>query len=262
ELRWFYPINRASPGAQVLAYHPNQRNRFGPYPIFVTGTYGDGPVFFSAVDETWRWFYLTGPSDFNRFWGNVVRHLARAHLYRGSKRFKLVSDASEYQQGETVELKAFVRDRNYVDATDATWKVMVVAPGSQGRVVEFVKIRDGEFVHSFKPVRNGRYEAWLIGEEGIAGPHYAPISFEVEFIDPERQNPAMNEPELKRIAEASGGGYFALHEAEGLFERLKADTTRRSSVVTRPIKSRKWLPALFLLFLTIEWLVRKRMNLA
>lgn len=270
ELRWWYPARKPTPAAQVLAYHPDARNRFGNHPILVAGVYGDGPVLFCATDETWRWFHgirgsarvNPGPADFNRFWGNVVRYLARAHLYRGSKRYKLVSSASEYRQGETVELTAFVKDKNFEDATAPTQRVMVVEPGSKGRVIEFEKRSDGEYGHSFKPSKNGRYEAWVVGDEGVAGTRYATISFDVRFVDPERQNPAMNEAGLREIAEASGGAYFRVEDAEGLFERLRSDTTRQSSVFPRPLKSRAWLPAIFLGLLTIEWLLRKRLNMA
>lgn len=270
ELRWWYPTRKPTPAAQVLAYHPDARNRFGHHPLLVTGVYGDGPVLFCATDETWRWFHgmrgaarvNPGPGDFNRFWGNVVRYLARAHLYRGSKRYKLVSSASEYRQGETVELTAFVKNKNFDDATAPTQRVMVVEPGSKGRVIEFEKRRDGEYGHAFKPSKNGRYEAWVVGEEGVAGTRYAAISFEVRFVDPERQNPAMNESGLREIAEASGGAYFRVEDATGLFERLRSDTTRQSSVIPRPLKSRTWLPLIFVVLLTIEWLLRKRMNMA
>ena len=260
-LRWWYPVRKASPGGQVLAYHPDGRNRFGSYPLLVTGNYGDGPVFFSAIDETWRWFFQTGPVYFNRYWGNVVRYLARAHLYRGSKRYKLLSDRSEYQQGQTIKLKAFVKNKNFDPALTETQRVMVSAPDSKTKLVEFKKQRDGEYAYSFKPSKFGRYQAWIVGDEGVAGKRYAPISFEAKFVDPERQNPAMNEAALKEIADASGGSYLRLAQAEDIFERLRADTTRRSKTSPRPIKSRAWLPMVLLALLATEWLLRRRLNM-
>ena len=53
-----------------------------------------------------------------------------------------------------------------------------------------------------------------------------------------------------------------LEDANGLFDRLRADTTRQSSVTPRPIKSRTWLPLIFLALLTVEWLFRLRFNMA
>ena len=74
-------------------------------------------------------------------------------------------------------------------------------------------------------VREGDAEA--VGPEhltdtGVAGERFAPISFNVSYIDPERHNPAMNEAALQKVASDSGGAYFRLEEASGLFERLRA----------------------------------------
>ncbi|MCB9831310.1 MAG: hypothetical protein H6807_02465 [Planctomycetes bacterium] len=262
ELRWCHPVSKAKPAAQVLAFHPHERNRFGPLPIFVVGNYGDGPVFFSAVDETWRWFHLTGPHDFNRFWGNVVRYLARSHLYRGSKRYKLISDASEYRQGETVELTAYVKDKSFAPETAPTQRVMITAPDAPARLVEFENKAPGEYRWSFKPASFGDYEAWIVGPEGLAGQRYAPISFAVNYVDAERQDAAADAAMMRSIAEKSEGGAFELHQAQDLLSRLKADTTRRSSVSSKPLKSRTWLPVVPLLLLTCEWLLRRRYNMA
>ena len=56
----------------------------------------------------------------------------------------------------------------------------------------------------------------------------------------------MNEAALKDIADASGGAYLRLAESQDIFERLRADTTRRSKTSPRPIKSRNWLPMVLL----------------
>ncbi|MEZ6195698.1 MAG: glutamine amidotransferase [Planctomycetota bacterium] len=222
-LRWWYPTRKPTPGAQVIAVHPTQRNRFGPYPILVAGNYGDGPVLFSATDETWRWYYKSGATYFNRYWGNVIRYLARAHLYRGSKRYKLFSNRSEYRQGQSVQLTAYVKDKNFDPATEEIQRMMIAAPESKARMVELKKVRDGEYVHTFKPARFGRYEAWIVGEEGLAGKRYAPVAFDVIDDDPERRQPAMNEDGLRELAEASGA-YF--HPGRGRI-RSWTDSGRR-----------------------------------
>ncbi len=262
ELRWWYPIRKASPAAQVLAYHPNERNRFGNFPLYVTGSYGDGPVFFSAVDETWRWFYMKGAFDFNRFWGNTIRFLSRAHLYRGSKRYKLISDASEYHQGETVHLTAFAKDKNFEKQRTKTQRVMIVPPEGKAKVVEFPLKSDGEYSWSFKPTKDGHYQAWIVGDEGLTGSRYALISFDVRYVDPERQDSAVDVETMKEIARASGGAHFILADAADVLNRLKSDTTRRSSITTVPLREKPWLPLILILLMTTEWLIRKRTNMA
>jgi hypothetical protein len=246
----------------VLAFHPTQRNQFGPRPLFVTGSYGEGPVFFSATDETWRWFQDVGAIYFNRFWGNTIRHLARAHLYRGSKRFKLMSSASAYGKGDTAFLTAFIKDANFDDATAPTQRVMVTPPKGRGRVVEFEKKRSGEYIHAFRPGHLGHYEAWVVGPEGIAGRHYSPVTFEVKFIDPEKQDPTMNEEALKNIADAAHGTYHSLADSGDLLQKLQADSVRHRMAEPEPLRKRPWLPIILITLLTIEWILRKRWRLA
>ncbi len=262
DLRWWYPVRKATPGAQVIAFHPTQRNQFGPRPLLITGSYGEGPVFFSATDETWRWFHGFGARYFNSFWGNVIRHLARAHLYRGSKRFKLMSSASEYGRGDTAFLTAFVKDANFDDAVARTQRVMITPPKGRGRVVEFEKKQAGEYIHAFRPAHLGHYEAWVVGPEGIAGRHYSPVTFEVKFTDPEALDPTMNESALQSIADAANGTYHSLVNSAELLEQLQSDSVRHRMAEPEPLRNRNWLPIVLILLLTIEWILRKRWRLA
>jgi uncharacterized membrane protein len=262
DMRWWYPVRRATPAAQVLAYHPDQRNPYGNYPLIVAGTYGDGPVLFIATDETWRWTWRVGPKWFNQFWGNVVRQLSRAHLYRGSKRYKLVASSSEYQQGESVKLTAFVKDKNFDDSEAPTQRVMIVEPDSKSQPREFEKLAKGEYAYTFKPTKFGRYEAWVVGDEGVAGEHYAPITFDVTYVDPERFNAAINEDSLRDVARASQGAYFRLEEADKILERLRADTLRRKKINPLPLRRFPWLPGIFVALVTLEWIVRKKWRMA
>lgn len=262
ELRWWFPARKSTPAAQVLAFHPDQRTPYGQVPLFVAGSYGDGPVLFIGTDETWRWATAGwGSKWFNTFWGNVVRHLARAHLYRGSKRYKLTASQSEYQQGESVRLTAFVKDKNFEDSDAPTQRVMIVEPDSKGRAVEFEKLTKGEYTHSFKPSKFGTYEAWVVGDEGVAGERFAPVSFEVTYVDPERLDAAIDEDSLREIAKNSGGAYVRLEEAEKLMDRLKADTTRRKRIDPLPLRRHPWLPGVLLGLLTAEWLLRRRFRM-
>jgi uncharacterized membrane protein len=262
ELRWWFPARKPTPAAQVLAFHPDQRTSYGSIPLIVAGTYGDGPVLYVGTDETWRWATIGwGSKWFNTFWGNVVRSLARAHLYRGSKRYKLVSSQSEYRQGESVRLTAFVKDKNFEDSDAPTQRVMIVEPDSKGRAVEFEKLGKGEYVYSFKPSKFGGHEAWVVGDEGVAGERFAPVTFDVTYVDPERFDAAIDEESLRDIAKSSGGAYLRLEEADKLLERLKADTTRRKRIDPVPLRRVPWLPGTLLALLTAEWLLRRRFRM-
>jgi uncharacterized membrane protein len=71
-----YPVLKAKDEAEILLVHPKERNNHGPRVIAAAARYGRGRTFFIATDETWRWRRPYGEKYQDRFWINVVRHLA------------------------------------------------------------------------------------------------------------------------------------------------------------------------------------------
>ena len=263
---WFSRVKKAKPGAMVLAVHESERNLHGPYPVMVASTYGEGPVFFTALDDTWRWFQWQGPFTHHRFWGNVVRHLARARLFQGDKRFRLVSNRTEYQQGDQVTLTAYAKDRTYRPADKPEQEVILEHPKAAGKreTLRLRQVKPGVFEHSFHGTVTGDYHAWIQAEDGLSDEKISPITFQVRLSDIERREPILDAPALKTLTEATGGSYRTLDGARDLLSEVATDTVeiprQRRFTHLRDEKSPwlRWLPIVFLTLLTIEWIVRKR----
>lgn len=263
---WFSRVKKAKPGAMVLAVHENERNAHGPYPLLVGSTYGEGPVFFTGLDDTWRWFAWQGPFTHHRFWGNVVRHLARARLFQGDKRFRLVSNRTAYQQGDLITLTAHVKDRTFRPADKPEQEVILEHPKSSGRreTLRLRRVQAGVFEHSFHGTITGDYHAWIQPEDALSDEKISPISFRVSVSDVERREPILDEPTLRTLAGRTSGTYTTLEGAQGLLEDVATGTVeiprQRRFTHLRDEKSPwlRWLPVLFLALLTIEWIVRKR----
>jgi uncharacterized membrane protein len=263
---WFARVKKAKPGAMVLAVHENARNVSGPYPILVSGTYGEGPVFFCAFDDSWRWYKWQGPFSHHRFWGNVVRYLARARLLQGDKRFLLVSNRTEYQQGDTVTLTAYVKDKTFRPSTNPEQEVVLEHPKASGRRdnLRLRQIKPGVYEHSFNAAVTGDYEAWIQPEDAISDEKVSPIRFLVTVSDVERREPILDEPTLKAIASRTGGTYTTLPGAQALLSEIATGTVeiprQRRFLHFRDGKSPwlQWLPVIFIFLLTTEWILRKR----
>lgn len=263
---WFSRVKKAKPGAIVLAVHETERNIHGPYPLMVASTYGEGPVFFTALDDTWRWFRWQGPFTHHRFWGNVVRHLARARLFQGDKRFRLVSNRTVYQQGDQITLTAFVKDRTYRPADKPEQEIIIELPESGGRreTMRLRQVKPGVFEHSFHGTVTGDYHAWIQPEDALSDEKISPVSFQVRVSDVERREPILDEPALRTLTDATGGTYTTLEGARDLLSEVATGTVeiprQRRFTHLRDEKSPwlRWLPVAFLSLLTIEWIVRKR----
>ncbi len=258
---WFSRIKKEKPGARVLAVHPTERNEHGAYPIFVSGTYGKGPVLFCGVDEMWRWFYLNGPIYAHRFWGNMVRYLGRARLYSGDKRFQLTANRSRYEVGDRITLTAYIKENDYRPSGKPEQEITLRSPaggGSDQRL--FLKqLEPGVFQRSLAATDIGDYQAWILPEDSVSDDKISPVSFTVSLSDVERREPILDEAALRAISKKSGGRYVPLSQIDSVLDAVGAETVeipRRREF--RDLRKEPWLPALFLILITCEWLIRKR----
>lgn len=123
-------VPRAKSGATVVLTHHDRPGPDGkPQIVLATQQYGKGRSAAFTADTTYLWFLpLRGmgqDSPYNRFWGQLARWLAGADVrnrQRGAGMEGLISK-SVYELGETVSLKAMVRD----EKGDATGFASVVA---------------------------------------------------------------------------------------------------------------------------------------
>jgi uncharacterized membrane protein len=265
-MRWFCKVRKAKPGAQVLAVHEAARSEQGLAPLLVVGTYGLGPVFFTALDETWYWYGNGGPFAHHRFWGNVVRYLARARIFQGDRRFRLETSRTQYAQGSNVTLTAYVKDRVYRPSMEEFQEVVLEYPESAARreTLRMRRVKPGVFEHSFQATAVGEYRCWIPPEDALSDEKLSPTTFQVVISDVERTEPILDEAALKEIAAKTGGTYVPLHQAREILKEVSTGvveiTRQRRFSHLREEGSGwlHWLPVLFLCLLTVEWVVRKR----
>lgn len=264
ESYWFAPVKRAKPGSMVLATHENARNANGAYPLMVSGTYGAGPVFFTAIDDTWRWYARGGAYTHHRYWGNVVRYLARTRLFSGDKRFRLSANRSEYQRGDRATLTAYVKDKTFRPSDAPDQDLVLRLPDGTERREKLLQVEPGKFEKTFVTANLGEWQAWLPPEDGLNDEKLSPVTFRVVDSDVERKEPVVDEATLRLLADKTGGRYLNLSEAKELLQNIVKGTVeiprQRRSVAVRAESSNflKWLPLIFLALLTTEWIVRKR----
>jgi hypothetical protein len=258
---WFARVKKEKPGARVLATHPSESNDHGPYPVMVAGTFGEGPVFFCAIDEVWRWFYLHGPKYAHQFWGNTIRYLGRARLYAGDKRFALSVNRSRFEVGDRITFTAYIKDKDFRPSSKAEQEVVLRTPGGAGadQRILLKRSEDGVYEKSLIATEVGDYQAWILPEDTLSDEKISPVSFSVRVSDVERREPILDEPTLRMIASRTGGRYVPLTEVDSLIETIGSEAVevpqRREF---RDLRKERWIPAIFLALLTLEWLIRKR----
>jgi len=226
-------VGNAKTGAQVLLVHPGKAGP--PEIVLATARYGKGRSAAFTADTTFLWYQALWDegqnSPYNRFWGQLVRWLAGADVRNRQNGPGITAflNKSQYQFGETIHVRALVRDMK----GDATRFAHVTA------VLQSAKGKPKQMTLAPVPARVGMYEA-LIPDPGQAidalpaGDYTLDLSAEKEnvalgkgqvkfaIIPPadEMLKIAANPELMKAIAEQTGGYAHDLDELPGLIDQL------------------------------------------
>ena len=251
---WYAPLAKAKAAAQVFVEHPDTRQ-----PLIAGQFFGAGRTFFQAFDATWRWRYRVEDLYHSRYWIQVVRYLSRSKLLGTSRTVELLVDRRVYRRGDPVLLRARFFDELKAPKDDKGVTVLLERQGHTGQTVELSRLpgRRTVFEGVCGRTQDGHYRARLTNPlvEGTSP------STEFQVVPPpgELDRVQMNEDELRRVADMTGGAYFPLAEADKLFDHLPPG--RKIAINTDPPISlwNTW-PVLLLFFamLLCEWLLRKR----
>jgi hypothetical protein len=251
-LFWYAPVRKVRAGANVLAVHPGETTSGSTpeaLPLLAVQQFGRGRVFYTGIDETWRWRFKRGDQIFYRFWDQVIQYLGTPHLSGAQGGMTLRTDRAVYGRGETALIT--VRADNAPDPLPP-----VVVESDDGRQVRLALVpspgAEQFYGARFTPATAGGHRLWVEG-------HILEASTIIEVESPqlEWQNPAANVTLMKEIA-AKTGGQFA---RPGDFDRLLDHIDLSPRVVQEQRVLTLWdLPAvagLFVVLLGTEWVLRR-----
>jgi hypothetical protein len=267
------PLRGAKPAATVYAHFSDPRiAQGGDRPIFLAAQfYGSGRVFYIGSGELWRLRALD-PGHFERLYTRLIRHVSQGRLLRQSSRGMLLVGQDRYSVGSTVELRAQVTDARFAPLEAPTVELEAYLPDGSVRIVEL----------QHDPARAGAYLGTLtVLEEGthrlelpIPGSDERIVRrIRVLVPDLERESPEQNVALLRRLAEETGGTYYAdLAKAvdpvdpESIVNQL-TDRTRTVVLAATPDRlwtgrHLLWLMVGLCCLLCLEWLIRRLARLA
>ncbi len=257
ELFWYLEAPRKKPLAQVLAEHPNAMGSQGRLPLIVYQFLGAGKVMFHAFDDTWRWRFRAGDRYFGRFWVQTIRFMARSRLV-GNRVAEIQTDRRRYQRGQPIQIRVRFPNPGLVPAGgEVTIQLERKGQGPRKMTLKLSPGTKNVFEGALPQAAEGEYQVRLLPPPTLERPVTA--DFRVDPPIGEREHIEMNQPELVRAAEVSGGQFYRPLEAASLIK----DLPRPSKVLLDtdpPIPLWNTWPvlALFLSLITLEWVIRKR----
>ncbi len=267
-------VGKTKPGATALAVVPGDEP--GPETartLIARHHYGFGRVLYLGLESTWRWRYKVGDTLHHRFWGQVVRWAAADKpLVAGNDRVRFGTRDPVYQQGQQVDVVVRLGEEVRPPGAGALAGVRILrqtAPGKE-EAVALVPLAPREaqprvLEGRLRDLPAGQYAVELVipdlaDQIGNAAPgaEKPRATFTVTAPDSEEMvELSANQPLLEELAVKSGGKVFGPENTQELVDLL----THQASVRWHHTETRlwEWWPTLglFLLLLTVEWVVRK-----
>jgi len=246
----FAQIDRAKPGAEILARHPTELGPDGQGRILLAlQRYGGGKSVVFSTDALWRWKMSQASQSRGAelFWENLFSWLI--HDQPSGIHFDHPPVVAELGQEVTLELGGLGTEGSVsVEAASQDHRESLIPlPGSAG----------SRTLH-WRPVTAGR---WQVTAQQGAGPSaHAWITVEAPHLETgERSGAAPNEDLLRRIADATGGA--VLTDIAPPAWSLPPPRTILTVERREPLWHRSWIFALLLGLYGLELLLRRRWNL-
>lgn len=262
ELYWLLEVDELKPGVRVLAEHAERTNSSGrPLPVTTLSYVGAGKVLFQNTDESWRWRIGRGDEYFGRYWRQSIRYLSRFKLGEG-RDIELTTDRETYRRGEIVRLRARFFDERL--APDETQSVVVMLEDKQRgqRRIELKRESSSRsvFVADVANVGNGAYHAWLA--EPTSSEEPPATDFIVESPNAEMSSLELDDVDLRKATELTGGKYYNMENAHVVFDELPVGKQIRIEPLPPiPIWNSWQCAAAFIVILLAEWILRRQVGM-
>ncbi len=243
------------PGAVVLARVDAGGTRL---PLLATENYGRGRTAVFATGGSWRWRMQqpVGDTSEETFWRQLLRYVVSATPSR------VVASApnQRLEDDGRIQLRAEVRDTNYMPAGDADVQANVIDPDGVSQIVPLrpEPLGQGIYAADWSAQKPGSYIAEITAGRGTQALGSDVLTFRRENGVAENFHREQNRELLQKLAAETGGRYYKPTDAG----RLPQEIAYSEAGITAHETKDLWdMPAVFLAILLLkgtEWLLRRR----
>lgn len=267
EIYWFAEGYVPKRAAEVMAVHPTLKAAQGndKHPLIVQHFAGAGRCLFLGINETWRWNWREDQGQYNQFWFQTMRYLARSKVGRVELR---LDRQTPYRRGEPIRVTVRFPDdeRPPADKADVRVQIERRLPGRpndvERSVISLTKLEGSRATYEAVVTQTpeGEYRFTLV--EPLHKPR---PQAEAKVLAPpgEMERLRMNQAEMEAASAATHGKFYTLAD----FDKLAGELPRGRRVAVN-VPGLPWIVwnasplfVLLLALLTTEWLMRKQKNL-
>ncbi|MEX0728522.1 MAG: hypothetical protein WEB58_22690 [Planctomycetaceae bacterium] len=263
EFYWKIGTDQLKSGATPLLIQAPDVRSAKSQAVISLQRFGNGKVLYHATDELWRWRLRAGDLYYGKYWVHAIRYLSRSQLLGQDRAAELVVDRSVYEQGEPVELRARFIDERFLPTNKSDVEVVIERRGDVDRKVNLQSnpAAPNVFESRLTDLPAGMYRAWI--SRPIFRETAPAADFRIENPRRELLNRTLAKDDLVLTARRTRGKYYPVKNADQLPQDLpvgRAVTLESEAPI--PLWNRPELMGLFVSFLAVEWLLRKRYRLA
>ncbi|MBN1560762.1 hypothetical protein JW998_10965 [candidate division KSB1 bacterium] len=250
-------VQQVPPGTEVLAYarFADQANS-GLAPLIVARVHGQQKSAAIFAHQLWRWdFMMSGINRSDKVYTHLLQNIMRwLETNRSESLVRVSMDKTHYNYGDPISMSIDVFDENLNPVEKADVKVTLEKPAQefpsrpQGGGAYSVVLgtpQPGDYTAKVTAEINGH----RLGEETVL---FSVGEYSAELTDIQAQ-PAVLQA-LSRVT----GGQFLTTDSLSQMTSIRGESTTMPLTIENELWNNKYILILILLFLTLEWFIRKR----
>jgi hypothetical protein len=271
----YFTVRGAKPTATIYAHSTDPQGTIGgePPPYFVGQFYGSGRVFYAGSGEMWRLRALD-EAFFEVFYTKLLRHVTEGRLLRGSDRGVLLVDRDRFLLGDSVAVRAQLKDEQHRPLLVNRVELHVTRPDSTRETIMLSAVEEqpGSYLGQLRVLQEGAYQLEL----PVSSAEEMPLTkrIHVRVPDLEREAPELNEELLASLARRTRGLYYAGLDsavfgnpnlkplAEQIPSKEETRILRGAPDAEFARRQSLWILGIFCGALSCEWLLRRICKLA
>jgi len=252
----FQDPGQPKPGAAVLIDAIPMTG--GRIPLLITQNFGRGRTALFATGGSWRWQMLQPVADKSHemFYQQLLRWLVSDTPRRviTSTPKQVLSDDSH------VALRAEVRDKTYLPASDATTEAHILGPEGIAEKVEMRPdpIENGVYTADWTAPKPGSYLVEVVANRGTEELGRDTMTFRREDGVAENFRIQQNRELLEKLSSETGGRYYKPEDAQKLGKDISYS---EAGITVRETRDLWDMPIVFLILLALragEWVLRRK----
>ncbi len=262
-LSGFNLLSRPKPGAIVLI-HASDSKSLKKWPVLVAQNYGEGKAAAIATDSTWKWAFAEDINIYQTFWGQMVRWLCSGDKKpkQDTDHLLIYTNKDYYKPGEIIHIMASAYDKEYRRYDKANINCQITTPSNKKTFLNLTNVegKTGKYEADYESDDIGYYQLKAYAKiEDILGKEL--IGFAVGNPYMEEEDIGLNDILLKDIASSTGGAYHTVKDIDGILNEIKARYRQTITSYRIKLHNSPLLLFLFIMLLSVEWLIRKKLQL-